>query len=344
MIRVLVADDSPTARALIVAILSRDAELCVVGEAAHGLEAVALTRQLRPDIVTMDLRMPRMDGMEATQEIMATIPTPVIIVTASLAREDIEFSMQCLKLGALAILAKPTGPDSPNFEEIAQDLIANVKALSQVKVVRHWRTKAATPVKKKATARNVAAPEVVAIAASTGGPAALQQILAALPEDFPAPILVVQHITAGFSKGLAEWLNKECRLHVKLAVSGAELAAGTVHIAPDHAHLGVTSGRRLMLDRSPPLHGFRPSGNYLFTSAARVFGDATLAVILTGMGEDGVEGLQAVRQAGGHVLAQDEASSVVFGMPAAAIRTGVVQEVLPLEAIAARLIQRLPVG
>ena len=337
MIRVLVTDDSPTARELLVAILTSDPEIVVVGQARHGLEAVELTKKLKPDLVTMDIRMPRMDGFEATKEIMINAPTPILIVTSSMVAHDLEASMHALRAGALAILAKPQGPQSPTFEVDCQQLLMNVKALSQVKVVRHWRHPA--PDKKAACAVSSGTVQVVAIVTSTGGPAALHRIFSDLPGNFPVPILVVQHITRGFGTGLADWLNKETDLHVKLAQHGEAMAAHTVYLAPDDYHLGLADRQHVQLDRSLPIEGFKPSGTFLFQAVARVFGNASLAVILTGMGSDGVEGLRAVRAAGGRILAQDEKSSIIFGMPGSAIEAGLADQVLPLDKIANRLVE-----
>lgn len=337
MIRVLIVDDSATARGLLAAIFAADPEFEVVGEAADGRAGVDLTRKLRPDVVTMDVRMPRMDGFEATKEIMIETPTPIVIVTASRSARDVAASMNALRAGALAIMAKPVGPAAPGFDEEARHLLAQVKAMSHVKVVRHWR-----PAREAARPAAGAAPRharmrVVAVAASTGGPAALEAVLTRLPADFPVPILVVQHITPGFVAGLAEWLNKAGPLRVKLAEAGEALKGRTVYIAPDDRHLGVTAAGRVALADEPPVGGFRPSGTPLFESVAKAFGPAAVAVIMTGMGDDGVVGLRAVRQAGGHILAQDEKSCVIFGMPGAAIAAGLADAVLSVEEIASRL-------
>jgi two-component system chemotaxis response regulator CheB len=338
MIRVLVADDSPTARALLVAILMSDPEIAVVAEARNGVEAVELTCKRRPDLVTMDVRMPGMDGFEATKEIMITAPTPILIVTSSIVIENVETSMHALRAGALAVLAKPAGPGAPGFEEAAQQLLVHVKALSQVKVVRHWRQRQRAE-KSRPGVRATSRVQAVAVATSTGGPAALHRLLADLPGDYPVPILVVQHISKGFAGGLADWLNKESPLHVKLAEEGETLAAHTVYLAPGDRHLGLSGPGTVQLACSPPVGGFRPSGTFLFQAAARAFGPAAVAVILTGMGDDGVEGLRAVRQAGGRSIAQDEKSSVIFGMPGSAVAAGLADQVLPLDAIAARLVE-----
>jgi two-component system chemotaxis response regulator CheB len=335
MIRVLVAEDSATVRTLLVAVLNSDPEIQVVGEACDGVEAVALTQHLRPDLVTMDVRMPRMDGLAATKEIMIAAPTPIVIVSGSTQLHDTESAMHALRCGALAVLGKPPGPESPAFEEAARQLVATVKAMAQVKVVRHWRPRVrptGPPVLDAPRAT------VVAVATSTGGPAALNQVLGDLPGDFPLPILVVQHITPGFVPGLAAWLNTVCDLRVKEAEPGELLAPRTVYLAPDGRHLGVT-GRSVALSDAAPVGGFQPSATVLFESVARAYGAGTVALILTGMGEDGVEGLRAVRRVGGTVIAQDEQSSVVFGMPGAAIAAGLADTSLSIKAIAPRLVK-----
>ena len=373
MIRVLVADDSATARGLIVAILRNDPELQIVAEAEDGVKAVELTQKLRPDVVTMDLRMPRMDGLAASKEIMITAPTPIIIVTASQDGQEVEVAMNALRVGAVSVLQKPPGPESPAFEEEARRLVSTVKAMAQVKVVRHWRN---TPgvrdqgsgvinhgsevrsqdsgIRSGQSADTLLAPdllrkqgdsttksraEVVAIATSTGGPAALHQLFSQLPGDFPVPILVVQHITRGFTPGLGIWLNTSCSLQVGIAQQGESLRPHTVYLAPDDRHLGVSNRNTIALSDDPPLGGFRPSGSFLFESVARVFGSSAIALILTGMGEDGVNGLRAVRRAGGRIIAQDEKSSVIFGMPGAAVAARLTDMVLPIEGIARRLLE-----
>jgi two-component system, chemotaxis family, protein-glutamate methylesterase/glutaminase len=335
MIRILIAEDSLTTRALLREILSSDPDLQVIGQAKNGVEAVELTRKLRPDLVTMDIHMPDMDGLTATKEIMIVAPTPTVIITGSSAAREVELSMHALRAGALDVIAKPPGPGSPGFEEAAQKLIATIKAMAQVKVVRHYRPRT-LPTGR--TPRTGNPGRIVAIATSTGGPAALQRLLADLPGDFNTPILVVQHITKGFAAGLANWLNSVCDLQVKLAEQGEPLVPHTVYLAPDDRHLGVSAPGAVALSSAPPIGGFRPSGTFLFTSSAQVYGPAVVAVILTGMGQDGVEGLRAVRQAGGRILAQDEKSCVVFGMPGAAVAAGVVDQVLSPDAIASRLV------
>jgi two-component system chemotaxis response regulator CheB len=346
MIRVVVIEDSPTARALLVDILRSDPDMEVVGEAADGLEGVELAQRLRPDVITMDIHMPRMDGIAATKEIMITAPTPIVIATSSTRVGEVEVAMHALRAGAVAVVCKPHGPASPEFEEARNRLLFTVKAMAGVKVVRRWRRReespSDTPERREMSESGVlraAGPRtrVVAIATSTGGPAALQALLSALPGDFPVPVLVVQHIAQGFMNGLAAWLNSVCDLRVNVAEHGERLVPHSVFLAPDGRHLGVSQPSYIALDDRPPVGGFRPSGSYLFESVAGVFRSGATAVILTGMGEDGVAGLRSIRRQGGRIFAQDEKSSVVFGMPGSAIAAGLADKVASPEQIASYL-------
>lgn len=342
MIRVLVVEDSPTTRALLVRLLHGDPEIGVVGEAKDGLEAVSLARRLRPDVVVMDVVMPGIDGFEATKRIMFEAPTPVVIVSTSLATREVETSLEALRAGAVNVLPKPSGPGSPSFDDDSRRFVRAIKAMSQVKVVRRWPdarpSVEAEPLPVVVAPRGHQSARVIAIAASTGGPAALHRVLSELPSDFGAPILIVQHISPGFTEGLARWLDGLCRIDVKLAVEGEVLSPGIAYLAPEGAHLGVSS-RNVALSNAPPINGFRPSATFLFDSSARAFGANCLAVVLTGMGHDGVDGLREVRRLGGRVAAQDETTSVIFGMPGAAVSAGLVDVVLPVDAVADHLVQ-----
>jgi two-component system chemotaxis response regulator CheB len=335
MVRALVVEDSSTARELLVEILRSDSEVEVVGAARNGVEGVEMTKRLQPDIITMDVRMPIMDGFEATRVIMAEAPTPIVIVTASGDVREVELSMNALRLGALTVLAKPTGPTDPDFDVQSERLLQTVKTMSQVRVVRRLldRTPGSQPRVRVRRPRG----RIVAIAASTGGPTALARILGDLPMDFTVPVLVVQHIANGFVPGFVAWLNSMSALRVKVAEAGERMVPKTVYIAPDDRHLAVADRWTISLRDSAPIGGFRPSGTFLFESVAKAFGNSSIAVVLTGMGQDGVAALPSIRTAGGIVIAQDEGSSVVFGMPGAAVSARQVDETLRLDAIAGRL-------
>lgn len=336
-IRVLIAEDSPTARQLLVELLGEDPEISVVGEASNGVEAVELTERLKPDLVIMDVYMPEMDGLAATKEIMIRAPTPIIVVSSRVRQEEIELSLSATKAGALLVLPKPA-PHEPDFERARQEFLGMAKAMAGVKVVRRWGPRRNEAGEQPDGSESTGRVRVVGIAASTGGPAAVQRVLMDLPRDLPAPILLVQHIARGFVGGFAEWLGRESPLRVKLAQDGEPLSAGRVYIAPDDRHLGVSRSGRIRLSSAPPIHGFRPSATYLFESAAGAYGAEVAAVVLTGMGSDGLEGLRAVHAAGGRVLVQDEESSVVYGMGREAVLDGVADEVLPLERIAGAVV------
>ncbi|TCW36351.1 chemotaxis-specific protein-glutamate methyltransferase CheB [Marichromatium gracile] len=327
-IRVLVVDDSPLARALIRTQIEAAAGLEVCAETGNGREALRLTQELAPDIITMDLQMPGMGGLETIAEIMSTRATPILVVS-DLA--DADNAMAAVAYGALDALPKEALGD-------ASRLAQRLRTLAGVPVIRHIRR----PQAPAALAPTAPEPHrhrarVVAIAASTGGPHALAQILAALPPDFPAPLLIAQHIADGFAQAMAAWLDGLCPLPVAVAEPGEALRPGRVHIADPGQHLGVDHEQRIQL--SPRAAGdiYRPSCDHLLESVAAHYGARAVGVILTGMGRDGARGLLAMRRAGAPTIAQDEASSVIFGMNREAIVAGAAAEVLTLAEIPPRL-------
>jgi two-component system chemotaxis response regulator CheB len=344
-IRVLIAEDSSTVRDLLRAIIEADTRFEVAGVASNGVEAVQMAKALKPDVITMDIQMPLMDGFEASRKIMIDAPTPIVIVSSHYDVREVTVSMQALSVGALAVHAKPLGPDDPNFVEQTKDFLRTLYTMSQVHVIRHAR-KPGTLIPPVTRIRpSTGACRAVAIAVSTGGPAALRDMFQTLPVDYSVPVLVVQHISGGFVEGLAAWLNAVSAVRVKVAVQAERLQPRTVYLAPDDRHLGVTAdGEQVYLADDPPIKGFRPSGTYLFESVAKAYGANVVGVIMTGMGDDGVAGLQAIHAAGGSIIAQDEESSVVFGMPARAIDAGLADVVLPLTAIVAQLSKQIANG
>ena len=338
-IRVLIAEDSPTARALLAALFNRSKDFQLVGEAHNGAEAIERAISLSPDLIIMDVHMPILDGLDATKEIMREAPAPILMVSGSASVSDVALGLSATQAGALMLLEKPSSPGSASFEDDAKQFLAMAKAMAGVKVVRRWSkpTPGMLPTPPRVPTKPNAPVKLIAIGTSTGGPAALHRVLIDLPRDFDVPIVAVQHMARGFIDGLVKWLGGAIALKVTTPAAGEPLVAGTVYIAPDDHHLGVSSEGRALLSTTAPLGGFRPSVDHLFDSCARAYGSSLVAIILTGMGQDGVEGLATVKERGGRVLAQDERSSVVFGMAQQAIHRGYVDEILPLDAIGARL-------
>lgn len=333
--RVLVADDSATFRALLVRVLDADPSLKVVGEARDGREAIELAERLKPDVITMDVHMPITDGFEAIRRIMETVPRPIVVVSGSLDPKDVKAAFRAIEAGALAVVRKPVAPNHPGFDSSVREIVDTVKLMSDMKVVRRRATR--TPFAPSNLPRGPKRPiELVAIGASTGGPSALETILRDLPADLPAPVVVVQHITRGFEQGLVDWLQGVTPLNVRLAAARLPLRAGEVIISATSRHL-LVSRDWSRLGNEDLVDGHCPSASVLFSSVASSWGDKALGVVLTGMGHDGTSGLRELKQAGGTVIAQDAATSVVHGMPAAAEKAGVVDHVLPLEGIAAAI-------
>jgi two-component system chemotaxis response regulator CheB len=342
VIRVLVVDDSPLVRQILVSMLESDPGFVVVGEAADGVDGARQAIRLRPDVITMDIRMPRLDGLGAIRQIMGAVPTPIVVVTSSVYDSDLDVAFRAIEAGALTVVEKPKGLSASAYEAVRDQLLTTVRLMSEVQVVTirpagQASGRAAMDAESLFWAQ--ADIKLIAIGSSTGGPGTLRQILSALPGDMSIPIAIVQHITPNFSQGFAHWLDSATDLRVSLATEAERLAPGRVLVAPEHVHMVIRPGGYVRLDPSPPVQGLRPSANVLFDSVAKAYRDGAVGIILTGMGEDGADGLQALRQVGGYVLAQDEASCVIFGMPKAAIDRGVVDRVLPPDQIAATLMR-----
>lgn len=339
MIKVLIVDDSAVARELIEHVLSADPEIEVIGSARCGAEALAALEHQRPDVVTMDVHMPGIDGFETTYRIMTEHPVPVVIVTSSLDPQTDSANFRTLEAGALAILPKPPGVGHRDHERAAAQLVQTVKLMSEVRVVRR-QVRPAKPRQPSAVApAALPAPiKAVAIGASTGGPLVVRTILAALPVDFPAPLLVVQHMAQEFIAGFTEWLNSSSMIRVKVAEQGESLLCGTAYVAPGGVELGVDAQGRILLTRGKAGQSLCPSVAHLFHNIAERYGQAAVGILLTGMGSDGAQGLKEMKEKGALTMAQDEESSVIFGMPGEAIKLKAAQHVLPPDNIAAMLL------
>jgi two-component system chemotaxis response regulator CheB len=342
MIRTLIVEDSRVMQELLTHILSSDPEICVVGTAANGLEALEFIAKDKPDVVTMDLNMPKMDGYAATRKIMETKPVPIVVVSASLAPEEVEKAWRAIEAGAVAALEKPNYVEPGAAGSSAEKLIQTVKLMSQVKVVRRWARpddakRPALTVRRQAAAKTVAKVGIVGVGASTGGPPALRSIFSLLGPDFGAPIALVQHIAPGFSEGFVNWLNQSSSLEVHLAVHQEKVLPGHVYVAPDGMQMKVGRDLRVSLTTEDAENGLRPSVSYLFRYLAQDFGPASVGVLLTGMGRDGAKELRSMKDAGAVTIAQDKESSIVHGMPGEAILLGGATHVLAPDMIAEEL-------
>jgi two-component system chemotaxis response regulator CheB len=329
-IRVLVADDSEIFRELLSKVIAAEAGFEVVAAAGDGNTAAAMARDLKPDVITMDLNMPDADGFSGIARIMAETPTPILVLTAD--RQEV-VGFRALSLGALDIIEKPAA--SMDLGDYGALLRSRLRLLAGVKVIRHLRGLRERRAAEKITPGRA---EIVVIGASLGGPRALATLLRGLSREFPVPVAIVQHIADGFTAGLASWLAQESRLEVREAEDGEVLRSGRILLAPTGRHLVLGRGVAHLSDAAP-VDTFKPSVTPLFLSAARAYAGRCCGVMLTGMGRDGAEGMKALHDAGAHTIAQDEATSAVFGMPRAAIELGAVDRVMPLEEISRALLE-----
>lgn len=339
-------DDSAVARQLLHWVLTEAGDFEVIDVVADGERAVERVASLRPDLVTMDLHLPGIDGLEVTRRIMRQSPTAIAIVAAS-ANMDDSTIFEALEAGALTAVQRPLSPGQPDYLKRRRRLLAELRTVarasfadtvpSRVATERRAGERGAAPVERRPPARTAPLAsrpvEVIAVAASTGGPQALRALLSGMPSGPLPPILIVQHITEGFVTGLTDWLGRAAPGSVRLATDGERLANGIILLAPDDRHLTVTRDGRVRLLASPAIGGHRPSATVLFESVAASFGSAAMGIVLTGMGRDGADGLLRLREAGGLTIAEDPATAVVGGMPGAAIALGAVDHVLPLPAI-----------
>ena len=355
--RVLVVDDSTFMRKVLETIFNADEQLQVVGQAKDGREAVALAESLKPDVITMDINMPHMDGLQATAQIMTTNPKPIVIVSSE-SREGASSTLKALELGAIEFVAKPSGAIDLDMNSVKEELLRKVRMAAKVRVVRTASRLATTlqsgngqPVTHaKPAAPRVSVPSsgsdqrfpIVVLAASTGGPATVMRLAPGFTKDFPAAVILVQHMPAAFTTQYAAQLEEFTEISVKEAASNDVLQPGMLYICPGGQHLRVSPTARIQLDSTTGrLNGYLPNIDVTLESVAAFAGPMAIAAILTGMGNDGAIGSKAIKSAGGIVLAQDEATSVIFGMPAEAIKTGAVEQVLPIDDIYSAIEKRV---
>jgi two-component system chemotaxis response regulator CheB len=330
-LRVLVVDDSAFMRKVISDMIRSNPLIDAVYTAVDGLDALEKIRELKPDLVTLDVTMPRMDGLAALKRIMTEHPLPVIMLS-SVTQEGAEKTFEALEYGAVDYLPKPSGPVSLDIGKIKDELMGKIKTAMHAKILP--RKSLAQSSKQ---AKHNFKDKIIAIGASAGGPPALEAVLTRLPQDI-LPILIVQHMPAGFTRSFANRLDRLCSFSVKEAEEGDTITQGQTLIAPGGYHIVVTEEKRIKLDSGPSQHGVKPAVDPMMESVACVYTDATIGVILTGMGRDGVSGMQAIKKHGGVTIAQDEASSAIFGMPKAVIDEGYADMILSLERIPEQLV------
>lgn len=351
-IKILIVDDSKVSQDLLSYIIDSDSQLKLIGCAESGEAALKFLQTQKPDVITMDIVMPNMDGFETTRRIIQLYPIPIVVISSVCNAADVDNSFKAIEAGALAILQKPTGIKDVQFSEIAKTIRDTLKIMSGVKVItrkyslppphyikplqkelddKHAYSKLTTEDKSKHI-------QAIAMGASLGGPQALNAILSQLPSNFPVPILIVQHIAIGFVQGLVDWLNSASPLHVCLATDGEIAKAGSVYIAPDKLHMEITKGDVIRLVDAPPEGGCRPSVARLFRSMAKTYGPYGVGIILTGMGRDGVADLRYMKDHGALTIAQHRDSCIMYGMPEEAIMADAAKRVLPLQEIAPNLI------
>lgn len=343
MINILIVDDSETEAGLLQSFFESEKDMRVIGHAKNGQEAIDLTKKLKPDIITMDILMPIKNGFEATRIIMSKTPTPIVVISSTANDIALNTTFLALEAGALSVLEKPVNFNSIEFNDMRKRIVDTVRSMSQIKVITH---RFHTPKRKilDTTDKSLMHPtyEIIGIGVSVGGPQALKAIFSKLPSNFPIPIVVVQHMTQGFIQGFAHWLDKNCALTVKIAEQNEHLLPGIIYFAPDNHHLRIIRRNEKLLASlmtSAPVSGFCPSATVLLQSLAQTSGKHAIGILLTGMGNDGAQGLLELKNAKGHTLIQDKESAVVFGMAGVALSLNATDKVIALEKIANYLIE-----
>jgi two-component system chemotaxis response regulator CheB len=359
--RVLIVDDSAFMRKVLQSIIAADPQLEVCGEARDGRDAVTQSEVLKPDVITMDINMPHVDGLQATEIIMSSNPRPIVVVSSE-SREGAEVTLKSLELGAIDFVAKPSGGIDLDMNSVKEELCRKLKTAAKVRVVRtatrsklqqeiasgaprtepvrsfeqslqESRSSGGGAAVALAPSRGSGKFPIVVVAASTGGPATLMKFVPYFPKDFPGAVILVQHMPGSFTSQFSQQLQEVSQIRVKEAEAGEIIVAGQLYICPGSHHLRVSPTGRISLDDGPRIGGYRPCADLTFDSSADYAGPMSIGVILTGMGNDGSKGVQTVKNVGGHVIVQDESTAVIFGMPQEAIKTGAVDQILPIEAI-----------
>ncbi len=336
MINLLIVDDSAVARTFLNYIFSLDPDIRVVGIARSGIEALELVKRNKPNVISMDIHMPVMDGFETTRKIMETFPTPIVLVSQSMNITEVSIAYKSIEAGALACVARPVSIDHPDFEKGAKELIQTIKLMSEVKLVRRWAKKEGpTETHTEAVAKKndfvIPANHVslLAIGASTGGPSVILEILSGISKNIPFPVLITQHMSPGFEQGFADWLSHSSGLPVSIAMHEERPVKGHVYLAPTNFNMGVNAKGQITLSKAKANQHICPSIDFLFQSVSRVYGGSAVAIILSGMGSDGACGMKLLYDKGAVTIAQDEKSCVVYGMPKEAINAQAVKYVLP---------------
>ncbi|MGH9575580.1 MAG: protein-glutamate methylesterase/protein-glutamine glutaminase [Candidatus Acidiferrales bacterium] len=349
-IRVLIVDDSAFMCRVLRDIISADPQLEVAGQGRDGRDAVAMAESLKPDVITMDINMPHIDGLQATELIMSQQPRPIVIVSSE-SREGATSTLRALELGAIDFVSKPSGGVDLDMRSVKDELTRKLKLAAKVRVVRTATRSKATDSNIPARASNAAIPAtashsggkspVVVIAASTGGPAAVTQLVSGLPKDLAAAVILVLHMPAAFTVPFTAQLSEVSALPVKEAAANENVQPGTIYVCPGSSHLRISAQGKILLDAGARIDGYRPCADVAFETVASYARGLGVGVVLTGMGNDAAKGALDLKSKGGYVLAQDEATSMIFGMPAEAIKAGAVDEVLPLRDIAAAIEKRV---
>lgn len=338
MIKVLVVDDSKTVQELMKYILNFDKDIEVIGTANNGVEALKFLETMKPDVITMDINMPFMNGFEATERIMQTTPVPIIIVTALFNSTDVEKTFEAIQAGAVSVIDKPVSIKHPNYNNMCKDIIDNIKLMSEIKVVKRTFRSGVNlnqmlEIEPKFN-NDCTDKKIVAIGVSTGGPPILKKIFSKLNENVKVPILVVQHITPGFINGLVDWLRQDTKLPIHIASNGQSVLPGNIYFAPDDYHMEITYNGTISLNKKEKINGLRPTVSNLFNSIANAYGKNSIGILLSGMGKDGVEEMKILKEKGAVTVAQEKDSCVIYGMPGEAVKINAATYSLSLEKIA----------